>query len=155
MLNKILNKGGAGKSLTRAESVDYLNPLVGTHNELIFAYESVIRSLDDRGTADLLEEQQPRIRTDVQKLDEMVLSHGGTPPNGTDLEVEDFDLGEDDADQFEELLRREESYNAAVRSEYEREEPKPHGIRTLATLENVLRNSDARLDLLEELVRTS
>lgn len=155
MLNKILNKGGAGKSLPREDSAAYLNSLVEQHNELIFAYESVIQSMDDEATAQLLDEQLPASRTDVGKLDEMVFSQGGTPPNGTDLEVEDFDLGSDDAERLVNLAARERVYNEAVASEYEREEPLPHGIRTLATLENVYRNSNARLDLLEELVRTA
>lgn len=153
-LDAILNKGGAGKSLSRSETAEYLVPLVQQQNELIFAYERAIQTMDDRSLAQLLEDLQPRTRADVQKLDEMIYSNGGTAPNGTDLAPEDFELGDSDAARLGSLFDREQTFRNAVETEYERRDPKRYAFRTLATLENVLNGSNARLDTLEELQRT-
>lgn len=153
-LDAILNKGGAGKSLSRPDTVKYLVPLVQQQNELIFAYERAIETMEDRSLAQLLKDLQPRTRADVQKLDEMVYSHGGSAPNGTDLHPEDFELGDSDAERLQSLFDRETTFRDAVETEYERRDPRRHAFRTLATLENVLNGSNARLDTLEELQRT-
>lgn len=148
-LDAILNKGGAGKSLSREATVDYLNPLLQKHNELIMAYESALDTLEDRALAELLDDLQPRNRTDIMKMDEMVYSNGGTPPSGTDLDPEDFDLGSTDTERLGTLLTMEEAYHKMLETEYERRDPLPHDFRTKATLENVIKGSDARLDSLE------
>ncbi len=153
-LDAILNKGGAGKSLSRPETAEYLVPLVDQHNQLIFAYERAIETLDDRSIAQLLNDLQPRNRSDIQKLDEMVYSNGGSAPNGTDLDPEDFELGNSDAQRLESLFDREQTFRDAVKTEHERRKPRRHAFRTLGTLENVLNGSNGRLDTLEELRRT-
>jgi hypothetical protein len=153
-LDAVLNKGGAGKSLSRPETAQYLVPLVEQHNELIFAYERAIDTLDDRSIAGMLENLQPRNRADIQKLDEMIYSNGGSAPNGTDLDPEDFELGDTDVLRLDSLFNREKRFRDAVKTEYERREPRRHAFRTLGTLENVLNGSNGRLDTLEELRRT-
>ncbi len=146
-----LNKGWAGRTLSRQETVERLNPLIRRHYELNHAYEHAIRTLDDRNAAGQLNVLQKIARADIGKLSETVLSAGGVSYNGTDLEPGDFDLGADASVVLNELKRLESEFAERLEAELEEE----HQIRTRAILRAVLGNSRARLDYVRDLARNA
>ncbi len=148
VIKPLLNLGGAGRSMTRQESIVALNPVVTRHAELLHAYDAAIRSLSDRGLADVLREEMNRARTELSKLKESVFSLGGTPPNSTDLDP-DVHLGDDDAAILHALDDRERAYRDALRDAIGLDHQQ---IRTTAILENNLKGSEVRLGALLPLV---
>ena len=150
MINPILNKGGFGKSYSRQETVKRINPLVQAHHNLIFASLYAVEHLTDKEIASALDALQPTSRIDVGKLMEVVFSNGGTPPNGTDLEVEAFKLGDTDQEIVQKLTEMEAAYQRQVKQEFD---DKNHQIRTLAVLENVLHHAEERLRTLKQYAR--
>jgi len=145
----LLNRGWAGKTLSRSETVEQLNPLIRQHVELNHHYGAAIRHCDDERVVDVLERLQKTARADVGKLSETVLSCGGTPYNGTDLSPEDFTLKGSLSDLFEELHDLETAFNDALAEEIDLE----HQMRTRGVLEAVKSNSQDRLNALDALQR--
>ena len=140
----LLNRGWAGQTLSRSETVDQIDPLIRQHVELNYHYGAAIRHCDDGRVVDVLERLQKTARTDVGKLSETVLSCGGTPYNGTDLSPEDFTLEGSLSDLFGELHDLETAFNDALADELDLE----HQMRTRGVLQAVKSNSQDRLDAL-------
>ena len=149
ILRPFLNKGGAGRSMTREESIDALNPVVHRHAELLLAYGAAIRDLSDRGLAEALDGVMNRARTELAKLKESVFALGGTPPNSTDLDPAAVRLGRDDAEILHALDDRERAYRDALSDTIGLPH---HQIRTTAILENNLKGSEARIGVLHPMV---
>jgi hypothetical protein len=145
----LLNRGWAGKTLSRSETVDRINPLIRQHIELNHHYEAAIRHCDDDRVADVLKRLQKTARTDVGKLSETVLSCGGSAYNGTDLSPEDFTLKGSLSELFEDLHDLETDFNDAVADELDLE----HQMRTRGVLEAIRSNSQDRLNALAALQR--
>ncbi len=145
----LLNRGWAGKTLSRSETVDRLNPLIRQHIELNHHYGAAIRHCDDERVVDVLERLQKTARADVGKLSETILSSGGTPYNGTDLSPKDFTLEGSLSDLFEELHDLETAFNDGLAEEIDLE----HQMRTRGVLEAVKSNSQDRLNALAALQR--
>lgn len=148
----ILGRGWAGKTISRAETVERLNPLVREYLTLNHSYEAVIRSHSDPAVTDALQRVQKTARADVGKLCETILSCGGTPENGTDLEPEDFDLGDDDLRMLRELKERETEWGDTLAQERAEIE---HQMRTRGILEALKSNSEERVELLGDLIERS
>jgi hypothetical protein len=149
LFRPLLNKGGAGRSLSREDTVEALNPLVDRHGRLLAAYDVAIRTLGDREAAQRIEATMNRSRTELAKLRETVLSNGGIPPTGIGLRDEWLDLGSNDSEILRNLRQREEDYRAALREALDYPH---HQIRTIAILENNVTGSNERLDVLGALV---
>ncbi|MFB6247446.1 MAG: hypothetical protein ABEL97_02635 [Salinibacter sp.] len=145
----LLGRGWAGKTISRAETVERLNPLLLQFLKLNHSYRSVIRSHPDAAVTDALERVQKTARADVGKLSESILSAGGTPENGTDLDPEDFSLGNDEMEMLHQLKALEAAFNDALT--HERNEVE-HQMRTRGILEALTSNSHERLDLLADLI---
>ena len=145
----ILNRGWAGKTITRAKTVERLNPLLLQFLKLNHNYQYVIRSHSDTAVTDALKRVQKTARADVGKLSETILSCGGTPENGTDLEPEDFNLGDDELDMLYQLEDLETEFNETLARERNEIE---HQIRTRGILEAVKSNSGERLELIGDLI---
>lgn len=145
----LLGRGWAGKTLSRTETVQQLNSLIQQHIELNRYYDDAIRSGDDSQVVGVLERLQKTARTDVGKLSETVLSCGGTPPNGTDIEPEDFTLQGELSDLLRQLHELETDFNDHLADELDLE----HQMRTRGVLEAVKSNSSDRLDALSALLR--
>lgn len=145
----LLGRGWAGKTLSRAETVRHLNPLIRQHVELNHYYEVAIRTLDDERVVDVLERLQKTGRTDVSKLSETVLSAGDTPYNGTDLKTSDFELPDAPADMLRQLHDLEQRFNDALADQLDLE----HQMRTRGVLEAVKSNSTDRQEALSALRR--
>jgi len=146
----LLGRGWAGKTISREETVERINPLIEQHIKLNHYYRAASRSHSNAEVSRRLEDLLKTARTDVGKLSETVFSAGGSAYNGTDLEPEDFDLGDEDAEMLSALRDLEKDFHEAVT--HERNEVE-HQMRTRAILEVVQGNSDERLDTLETLHR--
>ena len=149
MPNPILKLGGAGISLSRKETAERLNPIIRKHYALNHTYENAIASLQDRATADKLNEYQRNARMDIGKLADSIHSAGGVAYNGTDLEAADFSLSGGPDEIVRRLLDLEQDLQQTVVDEMKLK----HQIRTLAILGNVKANSQNRLDFLNELAK--
>lgn len=145
----LLKQGWAGRTISRAETAERLNPLLKQHRELNHGYTHVINHISDAALADAFRAMQKTARMDVGKLSESILSCGVAAYNGTDLEPGDFDLGADDDTMLFNLLDREQIFLDALRAEAEVE----HQMRTRAILGAVLANSTQRLDFLKQQTR--
>jgi hypothetical protein len=145
-LRPFLNKGGAGPSLSRADSAARLLPLVERHLDLHNAYEVAIDRMDDKALADKLRALLKRARVELAKLNETVYSLGGTPPHGVDRELKDYDLGATDAHRVHTLDTYERAYRDALTDEIQQN----HMLRTLAIIENNRRASEERLTALRQ-----
>jgi hypothetical protein len=145
----LLGRGWAGKTLSRAETVERLNPLLLQFLKLNHNYEYVIRTHSDTAATEALKRVQKTARADVGKLNETILSCGGSPENGTNLEPEDFDLGTDEIEMLYRLEDLETEFNEAL--VHERKELE-HQMRTRGILEALKSNSDERLTLLGDLI---
>ena len=145
----LLGRGWAGKTVSRAETVERLNPLLLQFLKLNHNYEYVIRSHSDTAATEALKRVQKTARADVGKLNETILSCGGSPENGTNLEPEDFDLGTDEIEMLYRLEDLETEFNEAL--VHERKELE-HQMRTRGILEALKSNSDERLTLLGDLI---
>jgi len=144
----LLGKGWAGRTITRAETVERLNPIVKQHIELNHNYEAAIRAIDLQPVTDALSAMQRTARMDVGKISETIYSAGGSAYNGTDLEPDDFDLGDSASDMIASLISLERDFRNTVRTERDEIE---HQIRTRAILELLESNSHDRLKALEKM----
>jgi|APHM01.1.fsa_nt_gi hypothetical protein len=145
----ILNRGWAGKTITRAETVERLNPLIRQFLKLNQNYQSVIRSHSDSAVSEALKRVQKTARADVGKLSETVLSCGGTPENGTNLDAEDVTLADDEFDMLHQLDDLETAFNETIERQLDEVE---HQMRTRGILEAVKSNSSERLELVSDLI---
>ena len=143
-----LNKGWAGKTLSRAETATRLNPLIRAHCALNHSHEYAVRALENREAADELAGLQRMARMDTGKLSEVVLSAGGTPFNGTSMEPEDFNLGKSDREIVQALGKLEGEFEQLLRSEMET----AHQMRTRAILSAVLTNTRTRRNYVRKLI---
>ncbi len=144
VLKPFLNRGGAGHSMDRRTSADALNPLVTQHGRLILAYDAALRHLEDRDLAAHLNDGMNRLRTELSKLKETVLSLDGSPPNGVRLDP-DLHPGDTDAEIVHRLDDLERAYRDALHDAL----ALPHQqLRTTAILENNLKGSDTRIGVL-------
>jgi len=97
---------------------------------------------------DALSAMQRTARMDVGKISETIYSAGGSAYNGTDLEPDDFDLGDSASDMIASLISLERDFRNTVRTERDEIE---HQIRTRAILELLESNSHDRLKALEKM----
>ncbi|QXD15760.1 hypothetical protein GQ464_002095 [Rhodocaloribacter litoris] len=140
----LLKKGWAGRTLSRQETVERLNPLIRRLYEVMHAYLYAEQYLADREVAASFAAPMKILRADIGKLSETVFSCGGVAYNGTDLETSDFDLGRTDEAILFNLLEAEEGFFEALEAEKEVE----HQMRTRAILDVLRANSRSRLELL-------
>lgn len=144
-----LNKGWAGKTISRQETAERINPIIRRHSELNHAYSYAIDHVSERETASELEALQKTARADVGKLSETVLSAGAASYNGVELEARDFALAEDEGEMVRQLKEQEEQFQQLVSDELKEN----HQIRTRAILSVVQANSQARLEYLRGLAK--
>lgn len=145
----LLNRGWAGSTLSRSETVDRLNPILRQHIEVNHHYDAVIRDCNDDRAVDVLERLQKTARADVGKLSETILSCGGTPYNGTDVDPTDFSVSGDTPQRLRHLEDLETNLHDVLADELDLD----HQMRTRGILEAVKSNSEDRLDALSALLR--
>ncbi len=151
LVRLLFNRGGIGPAMSRAETVEHVNPLIEQHMRLNRSYERVTALLDDVEIAGDLKRLQKTARADVGKLSETVLSAGGVAYNGVELRTWTPDLGTTDAERLAQLLEMEQAFQDDLNEELELN----HQIRTEAILEVVQSNSGERLGTLKKVARTA
>ena len=141
----LLKKGWAGRTLSREETVERLNPLIKHHMALNHAYNYVVETCTEAEITEALAGLQKTARMDVGKLMETVFSCGGVAYNGVEMEPEDFALDPDDNEMLLALRDQEEAFRDAVAEELTLE----HQMRTRAVLTRLQTNSQQRFDYLK------
>jgi hypothetical protein len=145
----LLKKGWAGKTISRAETVARLNPLIERHIRLNHLYAFAAREHGDQATREALAASQKIARTNVGKIAETIYSCGGTAYTGVDLEPDGANLGTDPEAMLATLSEAEQQFLDAVLDE----EKVEHQMRTRAILGVVASSSSARLEILRGLKR--
>jgi hypothetical protein len=141
----LLGRGWAGKTITRADTVELLNPLIEEHIRINHLHRALLRSDPGEEIAAFIRNTQKTARADVGKLSEVVLSAGGVAYNGTDLEASDFDTDASVEDQVAAILEREEAFRDAIAQQRDEIE---HQMRTRAVLSVVQTNTEDRISAL-------
>lgn len=147
-LRWFFNKGGAGRYISREQSVARLAPLIEKHLELLQSYDTAIARGLPEGTSEKITAAMDRCRTELNKLYETVFSLGGTAPTGTALKPNGASVGEDPVERLHTILRLENAYCDAVKKEIDAVH---HQERTRGILKAVAQGSNQRLELLREL----
>ncbi|MDT0631900.1 hypothetical protein RQM47_15005 [Rubrivirga sp. S365] len=154
-LRPILNKGGAGRYISRAHSAERLQPIAERHIDLMYAYEAILDGLPAGLPKERLEALMPYLRTEIAKMSETILSLGGTPPSGVrrvpgglDLPEADSAAGRPALDHVDALLDAERDFGGAIRNEVDAVH---HQERTRAILTHNAEASDARRGALRDL----
>jgi len=143
----ILKKGWAGKTLSRQETAQRLNPLIEAHVKLKHSYSNLASHLDSEQQRQELDSILKMQRLDTGKLKELVFSCGETAFNGTSLEPASFPLTS--TAPIAELKEIENDYRALL----DAEKPIEHQIRSEAVLTRLRTNSDVRLSFLRKYAR--
>lgn len=146
-LDKIFRKGRMGRTISREETAERLNPLLEQHVWLNHYYRYATECLDNDRLADHLAEELRTARSDVAKLNETILSTGHTPFSGTGIAPEEIEMSrEGDYGLLYELLDAEREFLDALKAEGDIE----HQMRTRAILDVLKTNSERRLDALKQ-----
>lgn len=144
-LRPILNKGGAGRYISRAESVERLVPMAQRHLALLRTYTAGLGALPDGPAKARVEAMMPYLRTETAKMSETILSLGGTPPNGIGEEAPAPTPGQSDRQRVEALLEAEKAFGGALTDEIDAVH---HQERTRAILGHNAEASASRVELL-------
>ena len=143
VLRPILNRGGAGYSISRDETVEHLQPHIERGLALMRTYDATVPALGAEDAA-RLDALMPYLRTEVGKLYESVFSAGGTAPTGVGAVAP---ATGSDVDPLDALLRREREFGKELLAEVDSVH---HQERTRAILRAVAAGSTGRLDVLRE-----
>lgn len=147
-LRPFLNKGGAGRYISREESVQRLQPVVTEHLRLLQSYRTALPHLSATAQ-DRLRETMPLSRMELNKLFETIYSLGGSARTGSEMAPQAAEpLGDDPAERLYALLDQEKSYHDFLLDE---KEAVHHQERTRGILVAVAKGSAERINILREL----
>ena len=144
-LRPLLNKGGAGRYISREESVERLLPVAERHLDLLRAYDRQLAVMPEGPMREPIEAMMPYLRTEVSKMSETILSLGGTPPSGAGRGPVEPAASGSPRDRVQDLMRAETDFGDALRAEVDSVH---HQERTRAVVEHNAEASQARIDLL-------
>ncbi|MEM6326534.1 MAG: hypothetical protein AAF791_05395 [Bacteroidota bacterium] len=151
-LRPVLNKGGAGKYISREESVERLQPVIASQLELLRAYDHVGKRIADANATQYFDEViLPRLRTELNKLYETVFSLGGSAPTGAAMDWTASDLDGDDVALLKALQVRDRDFGRQLAEEMDAVH---HQERTRAILGHNAEMADVRLGALRKLLAT-
>lgn len=145
-LRPILNKGGAGRYISREESAERLAPIAEHHLALLRTYNGVLPALADGPGKERVQAMMPYLRTEAAKVSETMLSLGAVPPSGagTMAGPAAATYGSD-RERVQALLDAENAFGGALRDEID---VVHHQERTRAILGHNADASASRIDLL-------
>lgn len=152
VLRPVLNKGGAGRYISREESVERLQPVVTRQLDLVYLYDAAVSHLADGPAKERLQSIMPYLRTELGKLYETIFSLGGTASTGVERDARGADPGSTDGERLAALVDAEVEFGAALREEADAVH---HQERTRAILLHNADASDKRLGVLREYAQTS
>ena len=135
----LLQKGWAGRTISREETIERLNPIIRIMTEMLHRYAAVrdAADADDRPEIDRV---MKTLRADIGKVAETVFSAGGTAYSGIELDPDEFA----DDDGWASVRDAEDVLAAALREEQDIE----HQMRTRAILAKVAENHEDRMKLI-------
>jgi len=136
----LLQKGWAGRTISRDETVDRLNPIIRIMTEMMHRYAGVREAASAEERPDI-ERVMKTLRADIGKVAETVFSCGGTAYSGTELEADEFAGGDDG---WTSLRDAEDVLAASLREQQNVE----HRMRTRAILAKVAENHEDRMKLI-------
>ena len=136
----LLQKGWAGRTISREETIERLNPIIRIMTEMLHRYAAV-RSTADADDRPEIDRVMKTLRADIGKVAETVFSCGGTAYSGIELDPDDF--AEDDGG-WTGLRDAEDVLASALREEQDVE----HQMRTRAILAKVAENHEDRMKLI-------
>lgn len=142
-LRPVLNKGGAGRYISRAESAERLGPVAQRHLDLLDAYAG-LRAVAGPALAARIDALLPLVRTETSKVYETLYSLGGTAPAGAGR-TGVAPAGATDAERLDALVRAERDFGSALTDEASAVH---HQERTRAILMHNAARSGERLDAL-------
>lgn len=148
-LRPLLNKGGAGRYISRQESIERLIPIADRHLDLLMGYSRALSGMPDGPAKERIEAMMPYLRTEISKINESILSLGGSPPMGSGRRPATPETGRPLRDRLSDLLRSENEFGGALRDE---SEAVHHQERTRAILNHNAEASTSRVDLLRGIV---
>ena len=151
-LRPILNKGGAGRYISREESVERLQPIVVRQLDLVYLYDAVVARLAEGPAKERLTSIMPNLRTELSKLYETLFSLGGTAPTGVERDALATDPGTTDEERLHALIEAEAAFDTVLREEAD---DVHHQERTRAILIHNADASASRLGLLREFTQTT
>ncbi|NND71255.1 MAG: hypothetical protein HKN43_06730 [Rhodothermales bacterium] len=149
MKSILLKKGWAGKTISRAETIERFNPIIKKHIVLNRFYDAAIRDLDHDEHTKQFTLDQRTARADVGKLCETVFSCGGVAYSGTDLDPEAVSSGSSLEDVMFNLFDLETDLQDAISEE----ESIEHQMRSRAILGVVKTHSAERYKYLSNATR--
>ena len=144
-LRPLLNKGGAGRYISREASVERLQPVAQRHLDLLLAYDRQLAALPDGPAREQIAAMMPYLRTEVAKMSETILSLGGTPPSGAGAMPVSTAPAASDRERIQGFLDAEKDFAGALRHEVDEVH---HQERTRAILNHNAEASVARTELL-------
>ncbi len=145
-LRPILNRGGAGRYISRAESAERLVPVAARHLDLLDAYAGA-RAAAGETAGPRLDALLSLLRIETGKIFETLYSLGGAAPTGAGRTATP-PAGETDAERLDALIEAERDFGAALSEE---SEAVHHQERTRAILQHNAARSGERLDALRAL----
>lgn len=135
----ILQKGWAGRTIDRAETIERINPMIQTMTELMHLYMAAAENTANTDLGQRIDASLRTLRMDIGKMCEIVFSCGGVAYSGTDLDTADFRLGNG-------LPGAIESKEQELRTALETQESVEHHMRSRAILLNVDTNQKTRMN---------
>lgn len=144
----LLNKGGAGRYISRQESAERLMPVADRHLDLLDTYTAAMADFPDAPGRVRLEAMMPYLRTEVAKISETILSLGAAPPTGAGR-APIVPVTGDARTRVAALLDAEKGFSDALSAETDSVH---HQERTRAILNHNAEASVARIDLLRGIV---
>ena len=147
-LRPILNKGGAGRYISREESVQRLIPIAERQLRLLRTYDATRASIADAGIRAQVDAMMANLRTEMAKISETILSLGGVTPTGAGMGALTPDTHDSDRERIQSLLDAERDFSAALREETDAVH---HQERSRAILGFNIEVSDKRTERLREI----
>ena len=151
-LRPLLNKGGAGRYISREESVERLLPIAERQLDLLYTYSGVLDVMPDGAAKEQILAMMPYLRTEIAKMSETILSLNGTPPQGTGRQPVAADADAPLGAHLDRLTEAERDLGPALGHEAEAVH---HQERTRAILNHNAEASASRLALLRDLAARS
>ena len=145
----LLQKGWAGKTISREETIERFNPLIRQHIILNRYYDAAIRDIDNEDVRATFANQLRTARADVGKLSETVFSCGGVAYLGNDIDPDTISAGSSRDEIYFTLFDMEQKLLDAITGE----ESVEHQMRSRAILGVVHSHSAERLNFLEDATR--
>ncbi len=144
-MNFLLNKGGAGKSMSRARTAAEASKLMTCHIELLQTYDALADATgSESDTAELVSALQKELRDDIPKLSEIILSSGRVPPREASPLV---------GDDVESLLHAIDDGERSLRRDLEDQILLKHHLRSIAVFKNLLANTEHRIGEIRTMAR--